>query len=68
MKESDIVYAVGLFWVFRDVKKSQYTVFRTKFTHSESDSAYPLNADGLSIAKARVDYMHKRHGIDLKVA
>lgn len=56
-KESDIAYENGNAWVLTDKKKQQYTVFISGVTHSESDSAYPLTDDGLSIAKARADYL-----------
>lgn len=58
-RESDIVYENGPCWVRRD--RSSYTVFKSGgITHSVSDSAYKKNADGLSIAKARCDYLAKR--------
>ena len=60
MKLDDIVYESGNAWVYRDKKKSCYVVFKAGITHSTSDSAYPLNDDGLSIAKARTDYLAKR--------
>ena len=60
MKVSDIVYEKGQYWVYRDNQKKQYTVFETGITHSTSDSAYALDEDGLSIAKARADYLEKR--------
>lgn len=60
MTETDIVYEVGNLWVFRDTKHKCYTVFKAGITHSVSDSSYPLTDDGLSLAKARVDYKSKR--------
>jgi hypothetical protein len=57
-RESDIVYETGACWVKRD--RNSYTVFRIGVTHSTSDSAYKKNADGLSIAKSRCDYLTKR--------
>ncbi len=57
-RESDIVYETTVCWVRRDRKA--YTVFRTGVVASTSDSAYAKNADGLSIAKARCDYLAKR--------
>lgn len=60
MKEADIVYENGKTWVYRDKKNSCYTVFRSGFTHSTSDSSYHLNEDGLSLAKARADYFAKQ--------
>lgn len=58
-KEADIAYENGRAWVFRDTKGKCYTVFTVGVTHSTSDSAYPLDDDGLSIAKARADYLAK---------
>jgi hypothetical protein len=59
VKESDIVYEVDRFWVLRDLKRHGYTVFESGITHSTSDSTYPLDDAGLSLAKARVDYLAK---------
>lgn len=58
MKESDIAYEApnGKAWVYCDKRRSCYTVMITGVTHSTSDSSYPLNDDGLSIAKAYADY------------
>lgn len=61
MSESEIVYDNGNFWVHADKKQSAYVVYRSGITHSVSDSAYAMNADGLSIAKARADYLANRH-------
>lgn len=60
MKIQDIIYENGESWVLKDTAQNRYTVFRNGITHSTSDSAYPLNDDGLSLAKARVDYLAKR--------
>lgn len=56
-READIAYENGRAWVLKDAKGARYTVFLAGVTHSTSDSAYPLDADGLSIAKARADYL-----------
>lgn len=56
-RESDIAYENGPAWVLRDTKGKCYTVFLAGVTHSTSDSAYPLDADGLSIAVARCNYL-----------
>jgi hypothetical protein len=61
MKESDIAYEVGRFWVYKDVKRCGYTVFEAGAAYSTSDSTYPLTVDGLTLAKARVDYLFNRH-------
>ncbi len=58
-KESDIVHENGAHWVLRDTrhKPPVYAVMVSGVTNSTSDSAYPLTEDGLSIAKARADYL-----------
>mgnify|MGYP006909076258 CR=1 FL=1 len=58
MTEDDIVYEVGDHWVLRE--KARYTVFVAGSTHSTSDSSYERTDDGLSLAKARCDYLHER--------
>lgn len=55
----DIAHEAGRYWVLRDRKQKCYTVFKSGITHSIGDSAYPLTADGLSLAKARADYLNK---------
>ena len=60
MKESDIVYEIGAFWVAREQASGRYVVFENGLCFATSDSAYPLTTDGLSIAKARADYLAKR--------
>lgn len=60
LKESAIAYENGNAWVYVDHKQGAYIVYVAGLTHSTSDSAYPLNADGLSIAKARADYIARR--------
>ena len=59
-READIMHENGPAWVYRDKAKQRYTVFVAGPTHSVSDSAYHLTADGLSIAKARADYLARR--------
>jgi len=49
-KEKNIVHENGAFWVLRE--KGAYYVMKTGATHSESESAYHPNDDGLSIAVA----------------
>jgi hypothetical protein len=56
--EKDIVFENDIAWVYRD--KDKYTVFRSGVTHSTSDSAYPLDDDGLSLAVARAKYLEQR--------
>lgn len=58
LTESDIKHEVGNYWV-ADTGDS-YTVFKIGITHSTSDSSYKRNADGLSIAIARCNYLAKR--------
>lgn len=62
MKESDITHesACGKFWICRDRKAAAYVVCRTGFIYSTDDSAYALTSDGLSIARARCDYLAGR--------
>lgn len=57
MRESDIMHQAGPFWVGR--QSQGYTVFRDGLTHATSDSTYPRDADGLSLAIARCDYLAK---------
>ena len=57
MTEADIAYENAPAWVHKDRAAKRYTVYVAGVTHSTSDSAYPLTADGLSIAKARADYL-----------
>lgn len=59
-KVDDIVYENGKAWVLREKKRDCYTVFIAGSTHSTSDSSYALDDDGLSIAKARADYLSQR--------
>lgn len=56
-----IIYENGIYWVAANKKLSCYVVFKNGVTHAKSDSAYPLTADGLTLAKARCDYLAKRH-------
>ena len=62
MRESDIIHENGSFWVLRthsgyEVRRN---VCRAGTWVSTGDSAYAKTADGLSIAKARCDYLAKR--------
>ena len=55
-QEADIIYEAGDFWVCRATPG--YTVYRS--THSPwsiPDSTYPPDASGLSLARARCDYL-----------
>lgn len=58
MKESDIKYECGRFWV-GDTRNS-YTVYQSGITHSTPDSSYERSEDGLSIAISRCDYLAQR--------
>lgn len=60
MRESDILYENGEYWVCRNRRANTLVVFKTGATHSVSDSAYCNNPNGLSIAIARCDYLAKR--------
>lgn len=55
MTEADIMHERGDYWVARE--RGAYVVYRNGPTHSTSDSAYARTDDGLSIAKARCDYL-----------
>lgn len=58
MKESDIVHENGRVFVLREPKT--YNVCISGPTHAISDSAYHRNADGLSIAIARANYLARQ--------
>ena len=58
MRETDILHENGPYWVAR--QKGAYVVYHAGITHSISDSAYAPDADGLSIAVARCDYLARR--------
>jgi hypothetical protein len=60
MRESQIVAesVCGSYWIAD--ADNQYTVYRNGATHARADSSYPRTDDGLSIAKARMDYLGKR--------
>ena len=62
LRESDIAHESGRYWVWdRRDKAPAYVVMRPHgSTASETDSAYPRTPDGLSIAKARADYLARR--------
>ena len=62
MQESDIMYETpcGNYWVGRDKENNAYVVFKARLTHSESDCAFALDDDGLSIAICRAKYLAKR--------
>lgn len=59
-RESDIVHENGRYWVLRDRRRSAYTVYCTGVTHSTADSSYQLDADGLSIAVTRCNWLALR--------
>lgn len=65
MTEKDIIHENGNVWVMRG--KDAYYVMVNNITHSESESAYPLTDDGLSIAIARCNWCASRpayqHGV-----
>lgn len=62
-REPDIMHENGAYWVLRDRRRPAYVVFRNGVTHSVSDSAYRFDADGLSLAKARCDYLARRETV-----
>lgn len=55
MREPDILHANGEYWVGQQA--GDYVVYRDGPTHATSDSAFHKDADGLSIAIARCDYL-----------
>ena len=59
-READISYERPKAWVLDDKKRNCYTVFLVGCTHSTSDSSYARDEDGLSIAKARADYLDRK--------
>lgn len=60
MRESDIMYESQRSIAFVVRERGAYCVAFNKGTHSEIESKYARNEDGLSIAKARCDYLDKR--------
>lgn len=50
-----IIFESGDYWV--GDTGNDYTVFKTGVTYSTSDSSYPRDKDGLSIAIARCEYL-----------
>lgn len=60
MREADILHENAGFYVALNRRCNALVVYRPRATHAESDSAYCNNPDGLSIAKARCDYLAKR--------
>jgi hypothetical protein len=63
-RESQIAYERGDFWVLDDTPRA-FRVMRNLATHAAEDSAYRGNADGLSLARARVDYLARRQALKL---
>ena len=57
-RENEIVYENPKAWVSREI--GSYIVWRIGVTCSTSDSAYEKTDDGLSIAKARCDYLARK--------
>jgi hypothetical protein len=52
-----IAYDAGDFWVYPGA--NGYECRCNTLTHSVTDSIYPLDADGLSLAIARCNYLSK---------
>lgn len=61
MKETDIKYENGNYWVLGT--KEAYTVMVAGITHSKSDSAYPPTPDGLTLAVSRCNYLARRYRV-----
>lgn len=64
--EDDIVYDNGAAFVMRERAagplSARYTVCRQKRGFSVTDSSYELTKDGLSLAKARADWLKQQKG------
>ena len=59
LTEKDILHERGPYWVANE--GNAYTVVKNLLGgRAESDSSYPHTEDGLSIAKARVDYLARK--------
>ena len=58
MKEKDILYEKGRYWIYGN--RRAYFVMVIGVTLSTSESAYPHDEGGYSLAKARVDYLARR--------
>lgn len=58
MKESQIVFELGSFWVWKGPEA--YTVYKTGPVYSVPDSSYEATPDGLSIAIARAKYLARK--------
>lgn len=55
--KTKICYKNGAYWI--NDNGNSLTVFKDGLTHAISDSSYARDLDGLSIAKARCDYLAK---------
>lgn len=60
MKLTDIVMENDKGVVFTDKKRGVYTVYKKTITNIESDVSFPLTENGLSLAKARCNYLQTR--------
>jgi len=60
LKSHGIVQSFDYAWIHRDRRQARYVVYRNTITHSESDSAYPLDDNGLSLAMVRAKYISGR--------
>lgn len=58
MKESDILYERGAYWIC--LIRGAHHVMKSGITHSETVQPFGGDADGLSLAKAYVDYCFTR--------
>jgi len=59
MREADILYERGNYWVA--LVKGAHVVYRNSGQAAWPDSSYTGDTDGLSLAKARVDYLDRAH-------
>ena len=58
ISESKIRHENGSFWVWES--KESYTVMKNGAVYATTDSSYPADEDGLSLAVYRCDYLAKR--------
>ena len=59
----DVMYERGAAQVLRDRSNRRFVVLVAGSTHSTSDSAYPLDDDGLSLAMLRAETLAARAAV-----
>jgi len=63
MIKQDVMYERGAAQVLRDRSNSRFVVLVAGSTHSTSDSAYPLDDDGLILAMLRAETLAARAAV-----